>query len=217
MKILPSRIKLVNPYLSNYITSFEDLIKIQSSDGNWNYDPYMHGLANGLILGLSLLTGEDPQFLTAPDKWLCDRKEQSSVSFYRDYTNLYKRCTALSSEDKNLVNTLAKCYPIFKRLGIIGFKTPKMSSGKEKQKVKCCTIKGKKYIYILRINTKEDKIQFQLFTPGSENYSYDKVTRITTDIKNFLSQLLKIKDLIKYHSKIKLELERIDKNVKKDQ
>jgi hypothetical protein len=43
---------------------------IQCSNGNWNYDPYMHGLANGMILSLATLLGEEPYFKRAPEKWL---------------------------------------------------------------------------------------------------------------------------------------------------
>ncbi len=50
----------------------QDVIDTQCSDGNWNYDPYMHGMANGLIVARSILTGEEPVFLEAPKKWLSD-------------------------------------------------------------------------------------------------------------------------------------------------
>lgn len=54
----------------------DDLIKIQCSNGNWNYDPYMHGLANGLIIANSVASGEDPEFLKAPEIWLRDLQEE---------------------------------------------------------------------------------------------------------------------------------------------
>lgn len=57
------------------ITSdLDDVLNIQRQNGNWNYDPYMHGLANGLIMARSLVTGEEPEFLDAPEKWLKDIK-----------------------------------------------------------------------------------------------------------------------------------------------
>ena len=54
----------------------DDLIKIQCSDGNWNYDPYMHGMANGMILARSIIQGEEkePEYLEAPKEWLCNKK-----------------------------------------------------------------------------------------------------------------------------------------------
>ena len=56
------------------ITSLREFVKIQCSSGNWNYDPYMHGMANGLILALSLFESRDKmvQFLDPPETWLKD-------------------------------------------------------------------------------------------------------------------------------------------------
>ena len=52
------------------IEEIDDLLKVQCSDGNWNYDPYMHGMANGMILIKAIVTRKSPKFLTAPKKWL---------------------------------------------------------------------------------------------------------------------------------------------------
>ena len=49
--------------------SLHDVIRIQCSKGNWDYDPYMMGLGNGLIMAESLITGRQPEFLSAPRKW----------------------------------------------------------------------------------------------------------------------------------------------------
>lgn len=58
--------------MNKELNDLREIIKTQCSDGNWNYDPYMHGMANGLILAESLLTGDDPKYLEAPDVWLKD-------------------------------------------------------------------------------------------------------------------------------------------------
>ena len=50
----------------------EDLVKVQCSDGNWNFDPYMCGIANGMILCLAVLQGHDPVYLEPPETWLKD-------------------------------------------------------------------------------------------------------------------------------------------------
>ena len=55
--------------MTQAISDLEDLLKVQCSDGNWNYDPYMQGMANGMILAMSLLKGVTPEFLDAPDVW----------------------------------------------------------------------------------------------------------------------------------------------------
>jgi hypothetical protein len=50
----------------------EEMVKIQSSNGNWNCSPYMMGYANGLILALAVLKNERPKFHSAPEIWLND-------------------------------------------------------------------------------------------------------------------------------------------------
>ena len=49
-----------------------NMLDIQCSNGNWNYDPYMHGMANGMIFAQSLFDGKSPEFLEAPPVWLKD-------------------------------------------------------------------------------------------------------------------------------------------------
>jgi hypothetical protein len=44
----------------------------QGMNGNWNFDPYMHGLYNGLEFAVSILENREPAFRDAPDKWLAD-------------------------------------------------------------------------------------------------------------------------------------------------
>jgi len=57
------------------IKDLKEIVDIQCDDGNWNMDPYMHGLANGLILGLATVTDKDPKFKEAPEKWLSDKED----------------------------------------------------------------------------------------------------------------------------------------------
>jgi len=64
---------IIQSVLQKATKSLQDLIDIQCSDGNWNYDPYMHGLANGLLTSRSILDGKEPQFLDAPKQWLKDK------------------------------------------------------------------------------------------------------------------------------------------------
>jgi len=58
--------------LNSDLVKLKKLTKTQCEDGNWNYDSYMHGMANGLILAVSCFEKEDPKFLDAPEKWLSD-------------------------------------------------------------------------------------------------------------------------------------------------
>ena len=54
------------------IETLKEMLRIQCSDGNWNYDPYMHGMANGMIFALSLFDDKSPEYLSVPKEWLCN-------------------------------------------------------------------------------------------------------------------------------------------------
>ena len=54
------------------IQVLKELKNIQSIDGNWNYDKYMLGLANGLILAVSLFEGGKVEYLKFPDKFVIE-------------------------------------------------------------------------------------------------------------------------------------------------
>jgi len=56
--------------MSKEIEELRSLVKVQCMDGNWNYDPYMHGMANGMILALAIAEGKEPQYLDAPETWI---------------------------------------------------------------------------------------------------------------------------------------------------
>lgn len=44
---------------------------IASSPGNWDYSPYLHGMANGLALAVSIMedAGHEPAYLNRPEKY----------------------------------------------------------------------------------------------------------------------------------------------------
>ena len=54
------------------LEALKEMLKVQCSDGNWNYDPYMYGMANGMIFAISCLEDSEPKYLEAPDVWLKD-------------------------------------------------------------------------------------------------------------------------------------------------
>ena len=66
------------PVVDERIKSVRHMRDVQGYDGNWNYDPYMQGLYNGLEFALSLLEVRQPEFKDAPATWLGD------VKFKRD-------------------------------------------------------------------------------------------------------------------------------------
>ena len=53
------------------IKDYEDLLNTQLSSGNWDYDSYMHGMANGMILFHSMAVDPTvtPDFISAPQYW----------------------------------------------------------------------------------------------------------------------------------------------------
>lgn len=62
--------------MSSFEKKLEDiqsLVELACTDGTWNYDPYFHGMANGMILYLSIMEDKEPEFLSAPDEWLYKR------------------------------------------------------------------------------------------------------------------------------------------------
>jgi hypothetical protein len=59
--------------MNNRLELLKELVIVQRSDGNWNYDPYNHGYANGLILAEAIMHDLEPIFLDAPKEWIKDQ------------------------------------------------------------------------------------------------------------------------------------------------
>ena len=56
--------------LSKVKEELKKVTDIQTARGNWDYDHYMHGMANGLILASAIAEGTEPEYLNAPKKWI---------------------------------------------------------------------------------------------------------------------------------------------------
>ena len=69
------------------IMVLKDLTNLQCSSGNWDYDRYMHGMANGMILALSILTDKEPIFLERPDEWLSNISIKTRDHKVKEATN----------------------------------------------------------------------------------------------------------------------------------
>lgn len=52
------------------IKKLKEVSDVQSMDGNWDFSRYMLGLANGLILAVSIMEDTEPEFLDEPDEFL---------------------------------------------------------------------------------------------------------------------------------------------------
>lgn len=55
--------------LNDIIQAMEQFVEIQSRPGTYDVDPYMYGMANGMIFMLSVATGKTPKYLEAPEAW----------------------------------------------------------------------------------------------------------------------------------------------------
>lgn len=62
------------------VESLENMVAIQCSDGNWDYNEYMYGMANGMVLALATLKGEDPIYFDRPKEWLEDKCKNATVN-----------------------------------------------------------------------------------------------------------------------------------------
>ncbi|SES02868.1 hypothetical protein [Salipaludibacillus aurantiacus] len=51
----------------------KEMLDIQGSDGNWNYNEYMHGMYNGMEYMLAMTEGREPVFRSAPETWIKDK------------------------------------------------------------------------------------------------------------------------------------------------
>ena len=60
------------PLTDERVSLVREMRDVQGYDGNWNYDPYMQGLYNGLEFAVSLLEKREPVFRDAPKQWLGD-------------------------------------------------------------------------------------------------------------------------------------------------
>lgn len=61
--------RMVRKY-SDKLYQAKNLTQIQGDNGNWDYDPYMHGLYNGMELILAIFEERDPMLRDVPDKWI---------------------------------------------------------------------------------------------------------------------------------------------------
>lgn len=58
--------------IETILDGMREVHRIQGSNGNWDYDPYMFGLYIGIELMLSMAEGRPAQFREAPDVWRKD-------------------------------------------------------------------------------------------------------------------------------------------------
>lgn len=57
------------------IDALREIVKTQSSPGNWNYSEYMRGLFNGLELALATMEDREPVYKEEPEQYLYNKSE----------------------------------------------------------------------------------------------------------------------------------------------
>jgi hypothetical protein len=63
-------------YYIEKLQILKEMTEIQCTDGNWNYNEYMLGLANGMIYAISIFENKDPKYLKAPKVWKRDKSNK---------------------------------------------------------------------------------------------------------------------------------------------
>ena len=56
------------------------MLSIQGNDGTWNYDPYLHGMYNGMEFIISLIEERTPNYREAPKSWGKDKLNNETLS-----------------------------------------------------------------------------------------------------------------------------------------
>ena len=67
------------PNIDKKISDLQRMCNVQCSKGNWDFDSYGHGLANGLIFAHSIMADIEPKFLDAPKKFITDKTIDEEV------------------------------------------------------------------------------------------------------------------------------------------
>jgi hypothetical protein len=58
--------------MKSKIETVNQMLEVQGKDGNWNYDPYMHGMYNGMEFVASILEDREPNYRDAPERWISE-------------------------------------------------------------------------------------------------------------------------------------------------
>lgn len=66
--------------LEEKVEKLSECVKIASSKGHYDYDPYFQGMANGLILAEAIMKGKPPVYMTAPEKWGSDITNEKAAA-----------------------------------------------------------------------------------------------------------------------------------------
>jgi hypothetical protein len=77
------------------LVKIKEMLEVQGRDGTWNYDPYFHGMYNGMEVMLAVLENRELVLRGAPEKWLSKKEwvgltdEQYEAMAEQYVTNYY--------------------------------------------------------------------------------------------------------------------------------
>lgn len=59
------------------LETLKSIRDLQGDHGNWNFDPYSHGMYNALEFAVSIMEDREPLYRDKPDQWLCDKPKSN--------------------------------------------------------------------------------------------------------------------------------------------
>mgnify|MGYP001569342536 CR=1 FL=1 len=66
----------MNKTRESIVAELQEFIDVSCKDGNYNCNPYLHGMANGLIFAKSVVDGGEPKYMETPKTWLGDKPKK---------------------------------------------------------------------------------------------------------------------------------------------
>jgi len=73
---------------TNTLKHLTEITKFHCSNGVWNFDKYMHGLTNGLLLAEAIIKEKNPEFLLAPEQFLIEKKHENLIEVINAETDI---------------------------------------------------------------------------------------------------------------------------------
>lgn len=117
-----------NLSLAERLAALDLLAATARTPGNADYDPYMQGMANGLILAQATMNNETPVFVDSPEKWVGDRGTQMLAWAKENFGALAgdttERATRFIEEAIELVHTLGLHIDTLERVAVRTYTRP---------------------------------------------------------------------------------------------
>jgi hypothetical protein len=91
--------------MNTEIKSIREVLNVHGQNGNWNCNPYMLGLYNGMELALALLESRDPNYRSMPEfGWLDNRVPIGYIPTVAD--DVHRVITNIDAENLSQIETV---------------------------------------------------------------------------------------------------------------